>query len=344
MSKKKLAVIGYGLIGNKHAKIIENLENLELCGVVENNQKLIKDFNLSCKVFSDIKELLTNQKVDGAIIATPTPMHSEHAKIFLENKIPVLIEKPIANTSNEAKDLVNLSEKNSTEILVGHHRRHNNIISSAKKIIEEGQIGSIRSAISICWFYKPDEYFDIAPWRKAKGAGPISINLIHDIDLMRYFCGEVKSVSAISKPSVRGYENEDLASVILNFDNGAVANMTVSDSVVSPWSWETSSNENSEFPNSNQLCYLIGGSEGSLSIPELKIWKHQSKPDWTKSITNEKIFFESNNPLIDQILHFAKVIGKETKPLVSGLEGLKSLKVIEAIQKSSVIKKIVDIE
>jgi len=120
--------------------------------------------------------------------------------------------------------------------------------------------------------------------------------------------------------------------------------MTVSDSVVSPWSWETSSNENSEFPNSNQLCYLIGGSEGSLSIPELKIWKHQSKPDWTKSITNEKIFFESNNPLIDQILHFAKVIRKETKPLVSGLEGLKSLKVIEAVQKSSIIKKTVDIE
>ena len=59
---------------------------------------------------------------------------------------------------------------------------------------------------------------------------------------------------------------------------------------------------------------------------------------------NEKIFFESNNPLIVQILHFAKVIGKETKPLVSGLEGLKSLKVIEAVQKSSIIKKIVDIE
>jgi predicted dehydrogenase len=115
---------------------------------------------------------------------------------------------------------------------------------------------------------------------------------------MRYFCGEVKSVSAISitSQSRRGYENEDLASVILNFDNGVVANMTVSDSVVSPWSWETSSNENSEFPNSNQLCYLIGGSEGSLSIPELKIWKHQSKPDWTKSITNEKIFLKVITP------------------------------------------------
>ena len=75
MSKKKLAVIGCGLIGNKHAKIIDNLENLELCGVV-GDQKSIKDFNLSCKVFSDIRELLINQKVDGAIIATPTPMHS----------------------------------------------------------------------------------------------------------------------------------------------------------------------------------------------------------------------------------------------------------------------------
>ena len=344
MPKNRIAVIGFGLIGNKHAKIIESLDDVELVGLVENNKELIKQINISCKIFDDIDDLLKNEKVDGAIIATPTPLHVEQAKIFLEHKIPVLIEKPIANTSSEAEEIINLSLKNEADILVGHHRRYNKIIIEAKKLINDGQIGDIRSAMSICWFYKPDDYFDSAPWRKKKGAGPISVNLIHDVDLMRYFCGEVESVYAISKPSSRQYENEDLASVILNFENSVVANMSVSDSIVSPWSWETTSNENSEFPNTNQSCYLIGGSNGSLSIPDLNIWQHDKIPDWTKPINKEKIKFEYNNPLVEQIVHFNKVIEKKSKPLVSGIEGMKSLKVIEAIEKSSILKKPVDIK
>jgi len=120
--------------------------------------------------------------------------------------------------------------------------------------------------------------------------------------------------------------------------------MSVSDSIVSPWSWETTSNENSEFPNTNQSCYLIGGSNGSLSIPDLNIWQHDKIPDWTKPINKEKIKFEYNNPLVEQIIHFNKVIEKKSKPLVSGIEGMKSLKVIEAIEKSSILNKPVDIK
>ena len=74
-----------------------------------------------------------------------------------------------------------------------------------------------------CWFYKPDHYFNSAPWRKQKGAGPIYVNLIHDIDLLRYFCGDVRSVFAYGVPSKRGYENEDVASILLKFENDITA-------------------------------------------------------------------------------------------------------------------------
>ena len=67
-------------------------------------------------------------------------------------------------------------------------------------------------------------------------------------------------------------------------------------------------------------------------------------PDWTKPINKEKIKFEYNNPLVEQIVHFNKVIEKKSKPLVSGIEGMKSLKVIEAIEKSSILNKPVDIK
>ena len=78
------------------------------------------------------------------------------------------------------------------------------MVKTAKSAIESGAIGDVRAVQATCWFYKPDYYFDVAPWRTKKGAGPISVNLVHDVDLLRHFCGEVKSVRAISVPSKRG--------------------------------------------------------------------------------------------------------------------------------------------
>lgn len=343
MNSAKIAVIGFGLIGKKHASIIQSHKELELCGIVENNKELINEKDFKCKFFSSIEEIFKTEKIDGAVIATPTPLHVSHAKKFIEKKIPILIEKPISNSLKDASDLLDLAKKKSTKILVGHHRRHNNLIKVAKKNIAEGLIGKIRSASTICWFYKPNNYFDKAPWRKKIGAGPISINLIHDVDLLRYFCGEAKEVYAITSPSLRKYENEDLASVILKYDSGVISTMTVSDSIVSPWSWEMNSGENSDFPLIKQNCYLIGGSKGSLSIPDLKIWHHEESEDWTKPLKIKKLDYEINDPLVDQIKHFKEIIESNVEPIVSDEEGLKSLQVIDAIEQSIKTKKNVNI-
>jgi len=343
MSLLKIAVIGFGLIGKKHAEIIEKNPNISLCAIVENNSNLTKDIKFNCKIFSSIEELLNFDKPDGVVIATPTPLHLIHAKKFVENNIPVLIEKPIGNKVSDVEEFLKYSKNNSVPVLVGHHRRYNNIINSAKKVIEEDSIGKIRSVISTCWFYKPDHYFESAPWRKKRGAGPISVNLIHDVDLLIFFCGEISTVQAITSHSIRGYENEDLASVIFNFKSGATGNMSVSDSIVSPWSWEMTSKENSEFPFTGQNCYLIGGSKGSLSIPDLKIWTHEDNQDWLKPFKNEKLQINYNDPLKDQIEHFCNVIKKLEHPKVSGEDGLNALKVVEAIQVSANSKKIIHI-
>lgn len=109
--------------------------------------------------------------------------------------------------------------------------------------MSEGRLGQLRALKSTFWFYKPDHYFEAAEWRKHKGAGPISVNLVHDVNLMRHFCGEVVQVQAQSAPSKRDFENEELASAILSFDTGATATVTVSESVVSLWNWEMSSKQ-----------------------------------------------------------------------------------------------------
>jgi predicted dehydrogenase len=334
--QKKIAIVGAGLIGKRHIEAASYVDNISISAIVDTScdASTYADEN-SIPLFPSIDALFKSQNPDGIILCTPTNLHVVQGLECISHNCPVLIEKPIAVEATKAEGLVQFAKERSVPILVGHHRRHNPIIQCAKQAIEDGQLGEIRSVNAMCWFYKPDEYFEIAPWRKALGAGPISVNLVHDIDLIRYLCGEVKSVVAVSTPAKRGFENEDLAAAILRFENGVIGTISVSDSAVSPWSWEMTSGEYPVYPKTDQFCYQISGSKGALSIPDLKLWQHENEPDWWSPISATMQPYKSADPLIMQLSHFAEVIEGNEIPLVSGEEGLKTLQVIEAIQTSA---------
>ena len=345
MGDLNIGIVGFGLVGKRHASALEKTNGLLLKDVIEHDPTSLQSSEKELKFIThnDLDEYLNSNKPDGLIIATPTVLHIDQAMKCIEKKIPLLIEKPISVHAKDAITLIKRSKELDVPLLIGQHRRHNQIIKTTKKILDEGVLGEIRSIQATCWFYKPDHYFDAAPWRKLKGAGPIYVNLIHDVDLLRYFCGEVKTVYANAIRSTRGYDNEDVASAVLTFKNDIIANVSVSDSISSPWSWETTSNEHPVYPNTNNSCYLIVGAAGSLSLPDLKLWKHEKKPDWWTPLITEKYDFQNIDPLITQLENFRDVILGKTEPLVSGLEGVRSLQVIEAIQSSIASKSPIDI-
>jgi predicted dehydrogenase len=324
----KLAVVGAGLVGRRHITAIANAEDAVLSAVVEPSDAQID----GVPVFSNLDEMFDRQPVDGVILSTPTSLHTEGALHCIARGIPVLVEKPIATTAAEAAQIANASASTGVPVLVGHHRRHNPIIQKAASLIRDGAIGDVRVAQATCWFYKPDDYFDAAPWRKQQGAGPISVNLVHDIDLLRHLCGEVVSVQAQMARSQRGFENEDLAAAILVFESGTICTVSVSDSVVAPWSWEMTSGEYPIYPVTDQSCYHIGGSDGSLSIPDMRLWRHDGDKSWWNPISVTTAPRAAADPLINQINHFAQVIRGTAAPLVSAQEGFLTMQVIEAIQ------------
>jgi len=336
VNKVRIAVAGYGLVGRRHADAIRRSPALELAGVIDPDDNNLHDAATSgAPVFDDIRSMIGHDRPDGIILATPTPMHLEHALICIEAGIPILIEKPITVSTLDAQTLVQTAQGADVPILVGHHRRHNGMVKAAKAALEAGAIGKVRAVQATCWFYKPDHYFAEAPWRTQKGAGPISVNLVHDVDLLRHLCGEVNSVTAVSVASARGFENEDLATAVLTFKSGTIATISVSDSIAAPWSWELTARENPAYPATNQSCYLIGGTKGSLSLPDLRIWEHAGNPDWWTPIGARNLLCESHEPLVAQAEHFARVIQRSEPPLVSGLEGLRSLQVVEAVARAS---------
>ena len=193
----QVAIAGVGLVGRRHADAINHLKNVNLSGVVdpsEAGRNFAEERGVPC--FETLQELFAAQAPDGVVLATPTLLHVEQGLECVERGCPVLVEKPLATSASEAETLVETAERAGVPVLVGHHRRHNPLIRKAYDVVSSGGIGDVRAVHVNCWFYKPDHYFDEAPWRKKTGAGPISVNLAHDVDLIRHLCGEVESVQA----------------------------------------------------------------------------------------------------------------------------------------------------
>ena len=331
----RIAVAGAGLIGRRHAKAIAAANEVILASVVDPGDvgaEVAQQHGVPH--FRSLKEMIKSGKPDGVILATPNQLHLANALECVEAGIPALIEKPLATDLASAEQIVEAGKAANVALLTGHHRRHNPLIACAKSAIEGGELGQITAVQGTTWFYKPDHYFDV-DWRRRTGAGPIYLNLIHDIDLMRHLCGEIVSVFAVESNAVRGNEVEETAAIILTFANGALGTINLSDTIVSPWSWELTARENPMYPATAEACYLIGGTHGSLSLPNLSVWSNPGDRSWWEPISATKLIFDFEDPLVRQVRQFAAVIRREEAPLVSAEDGLKNQRVIEAVKVSA---------
>ena len=337
MSKKiKISVVGIGLMGLQHIKAIQKSKFATLHSIVEIKKdgiKLSKKFKVP--LYKTIKILLEKNKPDAVIIATPNFLHKNDTVQFLKSKIPVLLEKPISDNIKSAKKIINSARSNKTSLVIGYHRRHNSIINKVKTIIQSKKLGKIVSANILCWLYKHKKYFN-EKWRVSEGGGPLGINLVHDIDMICYLLGPVKYVQAFKSNNIRKYKVEDTASVNLFFKSGTLCTLNVSDTITSPWSYELTAGENPAYPITDQSSYFIGGTRGSVQFPNLKLWYYKKERSWWNNIFNNKIKVQkSDETLINQIDHFSRVVLKKEKPKVTGKDGLNSLIIFDAINKSS---------
>lgn len=331
----KLAVLGAGLIGKRHAEHVASEAGATLSAIVDPSdigRELAE--RVGARWFHSFADMIATDRPEGVIIATPNQLHVANGLEAIGAGIPAIIEKPIADDLAGGARLVQAAETASVPILVGHHRRYNPMITKAKEIIASGRLGRVLALHGHFWLMKPDDYFDIG-WRREEGAGPILLNLIHDVDLFRYLCGEVVSVQAQSSNMVRGHAIEETAVILLRFASGALGTVNVSDSVVAPWSWELTTGENPVYPQQDQFCYQIGGTHGALTVPQLEVWSNRDKRSWWEPLQRERVPFVHGDPLKLQIRHFCDVIRNRAAPIASGREGLATLAVIDAVKRSA---------
>ena len=330
----RIGVAGAGLIGKQHIAAIERAEGVTLSAIFD---PAVGD-DAPWPTAPDLHSLAGMS--DGIILAVPNALHAPMARNLIEAACPMLIEKPLTGTAAEGKALVEAA--GDVPILVGHHRRHNPLVAKAKEIVESGQLGTLTTVHGQCWLPKPDHYFEAA-WRQGVGAGPLFINLIHDVDVLMHLCGPIKQVQAFESNPVRGAQAEEVSVAILRFASGVLGTVNLADVALGPWSWELPAGETLAYPKTDHSAYLIGGTHGSLALPNLTVWSQEQGPDWWAPIPDTTVPVAPGDSLVAQITHFADVIRGDAQPLVTAADGLRAVQVIEAIKSAAQSGTAVDI-
>lgn len=212
MKKMRVAVIGIGQLGQHHARIYNEMDNVDLVGICDTDpSRKEKALAYKSEFFTDYKKLIG--AVDAVNIAVPTCLHHRIAKDFLENNTHVLIEKPITSTLAEADELIELARSRNLFLRVGHIERFNAAFRAGKKMAKK---------------IKFIEVHRLGPFTpRVKDCGVVLDLMIHDLDIVLSLLRskiaylDAVGVSVLSK-------HEDIANVRLKFENGAIVNLTAS--------------------------------------------------------------------------------------------------------------------
>lgn len=347
MPKTRIAVAGAGLIGQAHIRVLQASPSCALSAVVDPSPAApAVAAQAGVPLFTSLDAVLANDRPDGVILATPNALHLPQALQCIAAGVPVLVEKPIATTVAEGQTLVDAAERAGARVLIGHHRAHSPIMAKAKQVVASGQLGRLVSVMGSATFFKPDHYFDDGPWRREPGGGPILINLIHEVHNLRMLCGEIVAVQAFASNAIRGFAVEDTVAINLRFASGALGSFMLSDTAACPRSWEQTSQENKAYATSeDEDCYVVAGTNGSLSVPtmRLKTYPRDEDRSWWKPFEVGTVGLVRDDPLKHQIEHFGAVVRGEASPLVTARDGLQNLKITEAIAEAAANGRVVTV-
>lgn len=299
MSKIRTAVVGVGYLGKFHAQKYAQLDSAELVAVCDANldiaQSIADEHNVPA--FTDYQELIG--KVDAVSIVVPTQKHYEVAKVFLENNIHVLLEKPITSTVEEATELVQIAEKNKCVFQIGHLERFNPAVLALEN--------ELKQPLFI-------ESNRIAPFNPRGADVNVILDLmIHDIDIILDFAkSPVKHIDANGVAVIS--KGIDIANARITFESGCVANVTASR--VSMKSerimriFQHDAYISIDFQNKKLAIHNKGDGEMYPGIANIE--------------SNERTF-EQGDALFSEIKSFINAITTNSPPVVSGKAGLLAL-------------------
>jgi len=289
----KVGVVGVGAMGQHHARLYFGLA-CKLVAIADKNLERAKEIGekYRTRYYQDHRALLG--EVEAVSIAVPTSLHKEVTLDFIENGVHCLVEKPIASTLEEAKEMIRAAERRDVKLMVGHVERFNPAVIKLKELVEGGALGELI-------IISTRRVGPFVP--RVRDVGIIIDAATHDIDIARYLVGR-EPVGVFAKAGRIRHEKEDHAIIVLDFD-GTVASIEVN--------W---------FTPHKVRSLVATGTEGIAYLDYIEQTVEIYDSEWKKipEIKREE-------PLKLELEHFLDCIETNRKPLIDGNEGLKVLEI-----------------
>lgn len=324
----RIALVGAGLIGRRHAEMVAAHEGAHLAAIVDPAPHAVELAQALGAAHHGSLDAMAAADADAAIIATPNAHHAAAAIACAQHGWPCLVEKPIADTVEAARSMIDAFDGRGLPLLVGHHRRYHAFVERTRELIDGGAIGRPVLLSALWAVRKPDAYFGQGAWRLGPDGGPVMINLIHEIDMMRHLFGEIAQVTGLRSNAQRQGAVEDTSAVTLCFNSGMLASVALTDAAHTPWGFEAASGENPGIARSGQHAWRICGTEGALEFPSLRLWQapQGTAAEWSKPMDARDIDVPETVPLAAQLDHFLRLArGEDTVPVVGGADALRTL-------------------
>lgn len=341
MNKLRFAIIGCGRISYKHVEaIVNNREEAVLiaaCDVIEEKAadkkaEYIKLLNetVDVNIYTDYKDMLKNEKIDGVAICTESGYHPEISIYCMNNGIHVICEKPMALSTDDADRMIESARKNKVKLCVSHQNRFNLPIHKLRNAVEEKRFGKLINGTARILWNRNMGYYEQAPWRGTweLDGGTLMNQCIHNIDLLQWMMGgEVDTVYAQCDTFLRDIEGEDFGAILIRFKNGSIG-IVEGTACVYPKNLEETL---SIFGEKGTVC--IGG----LAVNKIETWKFADGIDSEDKILTSQdedpdtVYGYGHTPLFKD---FIDAVKNNREPLINGKEGKKAMSIILAAYKS----------
>jgi len=299
VSKIKVAVIGAGVFGRHHLRILSQCAGAELAGVLDTDSARAEAAaaEYGCQVYPSVEALAG--KVDAAIIAAPTSKHAEIGCAVLEKGIDVLVEKPIARDLASARLLVDTAVRNSKILQVGHLERFNPAVAALKNIVR------------LPLFFEVHRLSLFSP--RSLDVDVVLDLMIHDLDIVLDLAGLMPEEIRAAGISILS-DKVDIANVRLAFPGGCVANLTASrvstERVRKLRLFQPHQYISLDYQKQEAVVFTVSGNQ-QIGFQPLTIAKDE--------------------PLRLEVESFLEAVRNRTRPVVPGEEGLRALDVALAI-------------
>ncbi|MBW2990859.1 Gfo/Idh/MocA family oxidoreductase [Candidatus Woesearchaeota archaeon] len=335
LNSKKLnfALIGCGKIVNKHIAALEKIPNVSLIAVCDLDEKKAKEVAKKLKIsfYNDYKKMLEKEKnIDVVCILTPSGTHAEVAINVAKYRKHIVVEKPMALKLEDADDMIRACDENDVKLFVVKQNRYNQAIRHLRKAVKEGKFGKLlHGTIRVRWCRKQD-YYDEADWRGTWwGDGGVFTNQAsHHIDLLEWMMGDVESVMCMTKTHLADIETEDTGVAILRFTNGALGIIEATTAT------RPSDLEGSISVLGEKGSVVVGG----FAANQILTWKFENELEHESKILDDyknlpkSVYYQNHYEYLKDVVD---CILNNKQALVDGLEGRKSLELINALYESA---------